>query len=360
MSIPLRLVPPYLCNVERSNKLKNMKKLFLIPLMLLATFMLTAACSEDEPPTDGQEQTTPEEDGGDEGNEGNNEEGGNVEGGNGRYLVLYCSRTGNTECMAQTILSTLDCDMIVVVPETPYEDDYKAMLDRAQAELDAIAQGNYPAITTSVKSFDAYDIVFIGYPIWYGHITTPMQTFLHNHADLLAGKRIALFASSGSSGIGTSERDAATLVPDAVFEESLLLTSSTLGNMATRIPQWLESLGASREEPDTPDATSLNVNIIMGGQTITATMEDNDAARDFLSRLPLEVTLDDYNNGTEKIFYPDPELNLDDTSRGCAPVAGDITIYEPWGNVAIFCRTWSESSSLIKIGRIDGDDICEP
>lgn len=222
-----------------------MKKLFLIPLMLLATFMLTAACSEDEPLTDGQEQTTPEEDDG--GNEGNNEEGGNVEGGNGRYLILYCSRTGNTERMAQTIQSTLDCDMIVVEPEIPYEDDYNAMFDRAQTELDAIEQGNYPAITTSVESFDEYDIVFIGYPIWYSHIAPPMQTFLHNHAELLAGKRIALFASSGSSGIGTSERDAKTLVPNAVFEESLLLTSSSLGSMATRIPEWLESLGASRE-----------------------------------------------------------------------------------------------------------------
>ena len=146
--------------------------------------------------------------------------------------------------------------------------------NRAQAELDAIAQGNYPAITTSVESFDEYDIVFIGYPIWYSHIATPMQTFLHNHA---AGKRIALFASSGSSGIGTSERDAATLVPDAVFEESLLLASSTLGSMATRIPEWLESLGASREESDTLDA--------------------------------------------------------------------------------IFCQDWSASSSLIKIGHIDGDGI---
>ena len=332
-----------------------MKKLFLIPLMLLATLVFLSACSEDNPPTDEQEQTTPEEDDGEEGNEGNNEEGGNVEGGNGRYLVLYCSRTGNTERMAQTIQSTLDCDMIVVEPKTPYEDDYNAMLDRAQAELDAIEQGNYPAITTSVESFDEYDIVFIGYPIWYSHIATPMQTFLHNHADLLAGKHIALFASSGSSGISTSERDAATLVPDAVFEESLLLTSSMLGNMATRIPQWLESLGASREKPDVPDATSLN--IIVGGQTITATMEDNGAARDFLSHLPLEITLEDYNNGTEKIFYPDPALSLDNTPCGCAPVAGDITIYEPWGNVAIFCRDWSESSSLIKIGHIDGDGI---
>ena len=224
MSILLRLVSPYLCNIGRINKLKNMKKLFLIPLMLLATLVFTSTCSEDDP-----------------------EEGENVEGGNGRYLVLYCSRTGNTERMAQTIQSALDCAMIVVEPDTPYEDDYNAMLDRAQAELDAIEQGDYPVITTSVESFDEYDVVFIGYPIWYSHIATPMQTFLHNHADLLAGKRIALFASSGSSGIGTSERDAATLVPDAVFEESLLLTSSTLGCMATRIPQWLESLGASRE-----------------------------------------------------------------------------------------------------------------
>ena len=76
---------------------------------------------------------------------------------------------------------------------------------------------------------------------------------------------------------------------------------------------------ASREEPDAPDAASLNINIIVGEQTITVTMEDNGAARDFLSRLPLEVTLEDYNNGTEKIFYPDPALSLDDTPRGCVP-----------------------------------------
>ena len=132
-------------------------------------------------------------------------------------------------------------------------------------------------------------------------------------------------ACSGSSGICTSERDAATPVPDAA---------------------------------------SLNINIIVGGQIITATMEDNGAASDFLSRLPLEVTLEDYSSGTEKIssgtekiFYPDPDLNLDDTPRGCEPQAGDITIYEPWGNVAIFCRDWPESNSLIKIGHIDGDGI---
>ena len=65
-----------------------MKKLFLIPLMLLATLVFTSACSEDDTIQDGQEPVTPGEDDGEEGNEGNNEEGGSVEGGNGRYLVL--------------------------------------------------------------------------------------------------------------------------------------------------------------------------------------------------------------------------------------------------------------------------------
>lgn len=218
-----------------------MKKLFLIPWMLLTTLAVTTACGETHPSSNEPEQTRPEDD-------GNDEEGGNVNGADGRYLVLYCSRTGNTERMAQTIQSILECDRIEVEPETPYDEDYNAMLDRAQTELEAIAQGNFPAITTSVESLDEYDIIFVGYPIWFGHMASPMQAFLHDHAALLAGKRIALFASSGSSGIGTSERDAAALVPEAMFEESLLLTSGSLGSMATRIPAWLEELGAGREE----------------------------------------------------------------------------------------------------------------
>lgn len=110
-------------------------------------------------------------------------------------------------------------------------------------------------------------------------------------------------------------------------------------------------------QSETPDVSSLAVNITVGDRTVTATMEDNAAARDFLSRLPLEVTLNDYNNVTEKIFYPSPALTTGGVTRGCTPVPGDITIYVPWGNVAIFCKSWSHSNDLIKIGRIDGNGI---
>lgn len=108
---------------------------------------------------------------------------------------------------------------------------------------------------------------------------------------------------------------------------------------------------------DNKPAKAMKVKITVNSQTVTATMEDNAAAKDFLSRLPLDVTLNDFNNTTEKIFYPKPALSIDGVTRGCAPVPGDITIYEPWGNVAIFCKSWSHSNDLIKIGHIDGEGI---
>ncbi len=102
---------------------------------------------------------------------------------------------------------------------------------------------------------------------------------------------------------------------------------------------------------------SSKINITVDGNTVGATLIDNSASRDLVSRLPLEINLEDFNNTTEKIFYPKPSLNLNEKKNGIAPVSGDITIYEPWQNVAIFCKTFSYSDDLIKIGHIDVDRI---
>lgn len=333
-----------------------MKKILWIPFLLFAALSMVACGDGSDEPFTLEQPEQPENSG--EGDDSGNNPDTPAPGGNGRYLVLYASRTNNTERVAQLIQSTLDCDILEVEPEKAYDNDYNAMLSRAQEELAAIRQGNYPPVKTSVESFGDYDIVFAGYPIWHGSMATPMQTFLHLHASKLAGKRIALFATSGSSGISTSVSEARNLCPDAtLIDRTLLLTSSGLSQMATRVPAWLEEIGASREEPDAPAKESMKIKISVGDRTITATMEDNAAGRDFLSRLPLEVTLNDYNNTTEKIFYLDPALTTEGVTRGCAPTPGDITIYAPWGNVAIFCKSWPHSNDLIKIGRIDGDGI---
>lgn len=333
-----------------------MKKILLIPFLLFAALSM-AACGggSDEPFTPEQPEQPENQGSGDDSDDNPDIP---VPGENGRYLVLYASRTNNTERVAQLIQATLDCDMLEVEPEVAYDNDYNAMLERSQEELAAIRQGSYPPIKTSVENLDDYDIVFVGYPIWYGSMATPMQTFLHSHASKLTGKRVALFATSGSSGISTSVNEARSLCPDAtIIDRTLLLTSSGISQMATRVSAWLEEIGANRKEPETPGEASLKVNISVSNRTITATMEDNAAGRDFLSRLPLEVTLNDYNNTTEKIFYPKPALTTEGVTCGCAPTPGDITIYAPWGNVAIFCKNWPHSNDLIKIGRIDGDGI---
>ena len=108
------------------------------------------------------------------------------------------------------------------------------------------------------------------------------------------------------------------------------------------------------DEPD--NNNSMKIKMTLDGRTVTATLADNAAARDFMSRLPLEVEFEDYNR-TEKIFYPSPNLNIEGVERGCAPAPGDITIYVPWGNVAIFYKGWSQSNDLIRIGSIDDDGI---
>lgn len=335
-----------------------MKKFLLIPFLSFIVLSI-AACGKGS-----EESFTPEQ----PEQPGNSDNGGNTSddksddnqdvptpGENSRYLVLYASRTSNTEHVAQLIQTTLKCDMIEVEPETPYDNNYNAMLERAQKELAAVRQGDYPQIKTSIDKFDDYDIIFVGYPIWYSSMATPMQTFLHEHASKLSGKRIALFATSGSSGISVSVNEVHSLCPEStIIDPTLLLTSSSLSQMESRVPAWLESIGASKEEQAD---VAQKINIVTPNRTITATIEDNAAGKDFLSRLPLEVTLNDYNNTTEKIFYPDPALTVEGVTRGCTPTSGDITIYAPWGNIAIFCKSWSHSNDLIKIGHIDGDGI---
>ena len=233
-----------------------MKKILLIPFLLFAALSMAACGGDSDEPFTSEQPEQPENPGGGDDSDDNPDT--PAPGGNGRYLVLYASRTNNTERVAQLIQTTLDCDILEVEPETAYDNDYNAMLERSQEELAAIRQGNYPPIKTSLENFDDYDIVFVGYPIWYSSMATSMQTFLHEHAAKLAGKRIALFATSGSSGISTSVSEARSLCPEAtVIDRTLLLTSSGLSQMATRVPAWLEEIGAGREEsdkPDTPDA----------------------------------------------------------------------------------------------------------
>lgn len=96
----------------------------------------------------------------------------------------------------------------------------------------------------------------------------------------------------------------------------------------------------------------MKIRLITEGASLTATLEDNAAARDFVGLLPLSLTLRDYA-GTEKVSDLPKHLSTSGTPPGVDPDAGDLTYYAPWGNLAIFYRDFGYANGLVKLGRID-------
>ncbi len=96
----------------------------------------------------------------------------------------------------------------------------------------------------------------------------------------------------------------------------------------------------------------MDIRLTVGGTVLTATLLDNATSRDFLSLLPLTLTLRDYA-GTEKVSDLPRRLSIADAPAGVDPAVGDIAYYAPWGNLAVFHRPFGHSTGLVTLGRID-------
>ncbi|MBD2033987.1 hypothetical protein H6F76_02840 [Leptolyngbya sp. FACHB-321] len=107
-------------------------------------------------------------------------------------------------------------------------------------------------------------------------------------------------------------------------------------------------------ERSTEQANSMKINIKVGDKVVTATLIDSKTTQDFVSLLPLTLTLEDHA-GTEKISNLPRKLSTEDAPPGSDPSVGDIAYYAPWGNLAIYYRDFEYSSGLVILGKIDGD-----
>ena len=159
-------------------------------------------------------------------------------------LVVYYSWSGNSRSLATDIGNTLGCEVVEVELTTPYDATTdQELYPIAQDEIAAIDNdGVYPSITTSVDNLEEYDVVLVGYLLWYSRMATPMQAFLHNHSSQLAGKTIALFCSSASSGISQTVADARRLCPDADFTDPLWVRSANTADAHDDIVEWLTAI----------------------------------------------------------------------------------------------------------------------
>ena len=155
-----------------------------------------------------------------------------------KMLVVYYSQTSNTKAVAQEIATRLGADLEEIVPVELYDGDFHATIERGKKELD---EGVYPEIQPLTVDVANYDVVFIGYPIWFGTYAPPVFTFL-NQVDL-SGKKVVPFCTFGSGGLESSVKDLEAAEPKAEILPGYGVRAARLEAMPKEIDQFLKANG---------------------------------------------------------------------------------------------------------------------
>ena len=154
-------------------------------------------------------------------------------------LVAYFSATGNTEGIAQRLQAILDADLYEIIPAEPYSyDDLNYNVSDCRANQEQNDPDARPAIDGTVENMDGYDVIFLGYPIWWGEAPRIVSTFLESYD--LTGKTIVPFCTSASSGMGGSAENLAALAADAAWLEGARFNP---GASQEEVAAWVDGLG---------------------------------------------------------------------------------------------------------------------
>lgn len=153
-------------------------------------------------------------------------------------LVVYFSHSGNTRVIANQIHEKVGGDNFEIVTVNPYPTDYDAVVDQAKQEQ----EDNYrPELATEVKDIDSYDVVFVGYPNWWGTMPMPVFTFLEEYD--FSGKTIIPFCTHEGSGLGRSVEDITTICPQSTIQKGLAIRGSSIETAQDDVSKWLHEIG---------------------------------------------------------------------------------------------------------------------
>lgn len=167
----------------------------------------------------------------------------------GKVLVAYFSCTNTTKGIAENIAAITDASLYRIEPETPYtaaDLNYNTDCRANREQNDPSAR---PAIKRRIDNLADYDIVFIGYPIWWGAAPKIIYTFLESND--FTGKTIIPFCTSHSSGIGSSDINLHSLAPKANWKSGRRFGAN---ESKTNIEKWIESL-------ELPKSSDMNTNV---------------------------------------------------------------------------------------------------
>ena len=150
----------------------------------------------------------------------------------GGSLVVYFSWSRNTRNVAEEIGRQTGAGLFELVPATPYSEDYNTVLEEAQDEKSQAAR---PEISDEIEGFEHYDVIYLGYPNWWGDMPMIIYSFLDDYD--LSGKTIVPFCTSGGSGIEASVRSIRSACPNANVLQGRRV------NDTSAIQPWISQLG---------------------------------------------------------------------------------------------------------------------
>ena len=134
-----------------------------------------------------------------------------------KKIVAYFSASGVTAKLAKTLASAVSADLHEIIPKEKYTSadlDWTNKKSRSSVEM---SDKNYrPAVKNKVKNMEQYDVIYIGFPIWWYVAPTIINTFLESYD--MSGKTIIPFATSGGSGMGNTNAGLAPSCKGAVLK----------------------------------------------------------------------------------------------------------------------------------------------
>ena len=156
-----------------------------------------------------------------------------------KTLVAYFSASGVTAALAGKLAKSIGSDQFEIVPEQIYTEadlDWQNPHSRSSVEMND--RNARPAIVTKVENMGQYEVVFVGFPIWWYREPSIIDTFMEAHD--FTGKTVVPFATSGGSGIGRSGENLQQLAPGAkVLRGKLFAADTPEKELAVWAAEWL-------------------------------------------------------------------------------------------------------------------------
>lgn len=155
-----------------------------------------------------------------------------------KILVLYYSQTSTTQVVAEAIATRLGADIEAIAPVEPYNGTYQETIERGRKELQ---EKSFPALQPLKADVAAYDVIFLGFPVWFGTYANPIATLL-DEVDF-SGKKIVPFCSFGSGGLESCTRDLKAKLPESEILPGYGVRSARIEAVPDEIDRFLKTSG---------------------------------------------------------------------------------------------------------------------